>query len=48
MDQGVIRQMFQSTVMEAVAGAGAKLDGSVKDIVSQLMFGAARQTADRT
>jgi len=46
MDEGEIRQKFQSTVDEAVAGAGAKLDGSVKGIVSQLTFGAARQTAE--
>ena len=46
MDEGGIRQKFRSTVDEAVAGAGAKLDGTDKDIVSQLTFGAARQAAE--
>ena len=46
MDADEIRQKFQSTVDEAVAGAGAKLDASVRDIMSQLTLGAARQTAE--
>ena len=45
MDEEEIRRKFRSTVYEAVAGAGAKLDATVGDIVSQLTFGAAREAA---
>jgi hypothetical protein len=44
MEADEIRQKFQSTIDEAVSAAGAKLDGTVKDILSQLTFGAARET----
>jgi len=46
MEADEIRQKFQSTIDEAVAAAKAKLDGSVKDILSQLTLGAARQAAE--
>lgn len=46
MDADEIQQKFRSTVDEALAGAGAKLDAGVRDIMSQLTFGAARQTAE--
>lgn len=45
MDADEIRQKFQSTVDEAVAGAKAKLDAEVGGIVSQLVRDAARQAA---